>query len=49
MQKFDLGNTEKYKIKAFHNSKIYTKKVASQLPGLYYLISQKDNSKSKNK
>lgn len=47
---FDVRNNKdkKYKVETIWNSAIYAKKLASYLPGLYYLDFEKDYSKEEN-
>lgn len=46
-QKLDLVNNKVYKIEPIYNSKVYTKEAASELSGLYYLVSWKSYTKLK--
>ena len=45
---FDVGNNKKDKVEAIIDSVIYAKEAKEHLPGLYYLVSWKDNQEEKS-
>ena len=45
---FEVSNNKKYKIDGIYDSAVYARESVGQLPGLYYLILQKDYSEEKN-
>ena len=48
--KLNIGDnkSDEYKIKAIQDSVVYTRELAGNLPGLYYLVFQKSYLKEKN-
>lgn len=47
--KLDVGNNEEYKMEIIHKTKVYIRKLESDLlPGLYHLVSWKSYYKEKN-
>ena len=45
---FTVGNNKEYKVEGIQDSAIYTKKLARQLLGLYYLILWKSYLEEEN-
>lgn len=44
----EKSNSKEYEVETIYNNKIYTRKLESYLPGLYYLVFWKRYPKEKN-